>query len=250
MKRSTIQQVIDPQFSSERDGLRWYRTLGPADQKKSAPFLSLNHFVSTTYLVKPAVQPFNKVSNKQLLVLLKQGAYHYRLDQSESGGVSAGGFAWFQMGEQTGLEEVFVPEHGKIEGFHLWIESPATAEIRNPKMLSVPAKQIPALRLDNGSYIRVLAGGYGEMSGPVDAIPGDLTILDISVPSETLFKTSISGKQTILAYLYQGRGYFGPYRDNEDHLFVRKKVFLFSTGDFISFRTEETPLHILLAMAT
>ena len=71
---------------------------------------------------------------------------------------------------------------GRMHGFQLWANLPASLKMTAPRYQDIPALEIPDLADDDGTRVRVICGDFRGKRGPVDGIAADPRYLDISVP--------------------------------------------------------------------
>lgn len=244
MKRRVIQKLIDPQLSSEVGGIRWYRSLTPADTQMANPFVALDIFRSThlkneVHLSRP--RHFQGVSQFSYIF---SGRYSVRINQNQILHAKAGNLIGIETGEGSSLEEVFIPEAGKLDGFHLWIRQ----HIDRKMNVSIQANPENQLTFNQGGVqVQNLWNGNSQINP--DSTKSDFQILDVKMPSEAVFDWETRSEKKVLVYIYQGRGYFGPYQENDDKVVNRFHVLLLDQGNTIKVQTRGTPMSFFLAIA-
>src|SRR5216683_761138 len=74
--------------------------------------------------------------------------------------------------------------HGAIaaDGFQLWANLPSSLKMTAPRYQEVKALDIPEIKDDDGTHVRVVCGKFWGKTGPVDGIAADPIYLDVSVP--------------------------------------------------------------------
>jgi redox-sensitive bicupin YhaK (pirin superfamily) len=124
----------------------------------------------------------------------------------------------------------------------------------------VKSGQIPAVRLENGTKIKIICGQVGDRQGPVQDIVIDPEYLDVSVPARSTFSHPTKRGHTVFAYVIEGKGYFcqekNPftyeiegvnYFDMEREPFVgNETIVLFDDGDQVMVATEGEAVRFLL----
>src|SRR5216683_1396809 len=71
---------------------------------------------------------------------------------------------------------------GRMHGFQLWANLPSSLKMTAPRYQEVKALDIPEIKDDDGTHVRVVCGNFWGKSGPVDGIAADPIYLDVSVP--------------------------------------------------------------------
>jgi redox-sensitive bicupin YhaK (pirin superfamily) len=85
----------------------------------------------------------------------------------------------------------------------------------------------------NGATVKVLAGNYGGLAGPVTAVATDPTYLDVSLAPQGAFALSLEPAYTSFAYVFEGEVTFG----DEATLVKAGQLAVFSEGAGLSART-------------
>jgi redox-sensitive bicupin YhaK (pirin superfamily) len=248
MTRRKIKKIIEPQFSSEIGGIRWFRSLTPADSTLANPFIALEVFQSNLPDFgepKPITRNFKEV---KLFSYFINGKYSVRINQKQIFHARAGDFIEIDTGDGADLEEVYIPHSGQIEGFRLWVQQDS---LENPKFnVSVHSANEKRLSYQNGKVqVHPFIGFNADPKNDLMRTDSDLRILDVKISSETKFEFSTPFHHNTLAFVYQGRGYFGPYQENDNILISRYHLILFDAGHKIQIQTEDTPLSLLLVTA-
>jgi redox-sensitive bicupin YhaK (pirin superfamily) len=151
-------------------------------------------------------------------------------------------------------------EHGKMAGFQLWANLPASQKMMDPSYRDVTAAQIPVARLENGVTLKIICGRVGDVQGPVRDIVIDPQYLDISVPAQTSYTHPTKPGHTVLAYVIGGQGYFcrekkpftyevegiNYFDIQKDPAIGNETLVLFEDGNHVFVNTEDDPIRFLL----
>ena len=106
-------------------------------------------------------------------------------------------------------EEMPKRQQGRLAGFQLWVNLPARDKMMQPRYQDVPASSIPELQRADGTCIRVITGTVDGMTGPVTGIVAEPIYLDVTVPSHTDFRQTVTTGHAAFAYVFEGEGSFG-----------------------------------------
>lgn len=94
-----------------------------------------------------------------------------------------------------------------------WVNLPAKHKRDPPRYQDVPPERIPVVPAPGGkagSEVRVVAGTCAGVTGPVETRT-PITYLDVRLaPGDSLVQATPAGQSTAMAYIYRGRGLFGP----------------------------------------
>jgi len=104
-------------------------------------------------------------------------------------------------------------KHGRMHGFQLWANLPASLKMTDPRYQDIPAKEIPEVSEDDGTLVRVVCGKFGGKKGPVEGVAADPNYLDISVPPGKHKRIKVETTRNAFAYVFAGSGTF---RDASD----------------------------------
>jgi hypothetical protein len=99
-------------------------------------------------------------------------------------------------------------ENGNIYGFQLWVNLPAAQKMSQPRYQEVAANAIPVVEKD-GVTIRLVAGEYDGVRGPVTEIAASPLYMDVKLAPGSSFIYPVPSGPTTLAYVFEGTGEFG-----------------------------------------
>ena len=73
-----------------------------------------------------------------------------------------------------------------------------------PRYQDIEPEAIPAVALDGGVRVKVIAGEVGGRHGPVDGVATDPTYLDVTLPAGATFSHDLPPDYTAFAYVSNG----------------------------------------------
>ncbi len=97
---------------------------------------------------------------------------------------------------------------GRMHGFQLWANLPASLKMTAPRYQEVKAVDIPELKDDDGTHVRLVCGNFWGAKGPVDGIAADPIYLDVSVPPGRRKTLPVETTRHAFAYVFAGSGKF------------------------------------------
>jgi redox-sensitive bicupin YhaK (pirin superfamily) len=97
---------------------------------------------------------------------------------------------------------------GRMHGFQLWANLPSGLKMTPPRYQEVKAPDIPEIKDDDGTHVRVVVGNFWGKKGPVDGIAADPIYLDVSVPPGRRKKIPVETSRHAFAYVFGGGGKF------------------------------------------
>jgi redox-sensitive bicupin YhaK (pirin superfamily) len=95
-----------------------------------------------------------------------------------------------------------------MHGFQLWANLPASLKMTTPRYQEVKALDIPEIKDDDGTHVRVVCGNFWGKSGPVDGIAAEPIYLDVSVPPGHRKTLPVGVTRHAFAYVFAGDGKF------------------------------------------
>ncbi len=100
-----------------------------------------------------------------------------------AGTIGAGDVQWMTAG--SGIIHQEMPKGdagGRMHGFQLWANLPASLKMTGPRYQEIRSGDIPEVIDDDGTTVRVICGSFWGATGPVDGIAADPTYLDVQIP--------------------------------------------------------------------
>lgn len=201
--------IVEPQMVIEGAGVRLRRSISPSRQNPVDPFLLFDHFAFNDPIEGPLVGfPMHPHRGIETVTYMLEGSVHHRDSLGNSGLIGSGDVQWMTSGGGIMHEEM--PRRspqGNVYGFQLWVNLPAALKMSQPRYQEVNADSIPVAEL-NGARIRVVAGEYAGVQGPVTAIAINPVYMDVELEPGSVFTHPIPQDHTAMAYVFEGRGNF------------------------------------------
>ena len=227
-----VKQVIEPQMVIEGAGVRLRRSFGPSRANLFDPFLLFDHFAFNDPLEGPIRGfPTHPHRGIETVTYMLEGNVRHRDSLGNAGVIGPGDVQWMTSGRGILHEEM--PRRGpggQILGFQLWVNLPASQKMSQPRYQEVSAETIPALEKD-GARVRIVAGDYGGIGGPVTEIAARPVYMDISLEPGAELNLSIPAEHTGIAYVFEGEGLFGVDENGDGTAVQAVRMVVFEDGD-------------------
>jgi redox-sensitive bicupin YhaK (pirin superfamily) len=97
---------------------------------------------------------------------------------------------------------------GRMHGFQLWANLPASLKMTPPRYQEVKAAEIPNVIDDDGTRARIVCGEFWGKRGPVTGIAADPVYIDVSVPPNKRKVLPVEATSHAFAYVFAGSGKF------------------------------------------
>jgi quercetin 2,3-dioxygenase len=99
-------------------------------------------------------------------------------------------------------------QNGRMHGFQLWANLPSSVKMTAPRYQEVKGSDIPLIRDDDGTEVRVVCGSFWGSTGPVDGIAADPIYLDVSILPGKRKTLPVETTRHAFAYVFGGAGKF------------------------------------------
>jgi redox-sensitive bicupin YhaK (pirin superfamily) len=237
-----IDKIVDPQPVIEGAGVKLKRSIGTRTLDYLDPFLLLDHFASTNPNDYQAGFPLHPHRGIETVTYVLSGIVHHKDTLRNSGSIGAGDVQWMTAGRGIMHEEMPQVRPEGIAGFQLWVNLPAKLKMTAPRYQEIQSSEIPEIKKEDGTKIRVITGRVDGISGPVTGIAADPTYLDVFVPPRASFIQPITPGHTAFAYVFEGEAKFAENGTMVSH----PRLVVWGDGDAIKVITAESPVRFLL----
>src|SRR5512133_3964306 len=204
----TVSEIVEPTPVSEGAGVRLRRSIATRRLDYLDPFLLFDHFGSHDpgdYLAGFPMHPHRGI---ETVTYMLAGIVRHTDSMGNSGEITAGDMQWMTAGGGIMHEEMPRGVNDHMEGFQLWVNLPAKLKMCSPRYQEIRAADIPIASPEKGIEVKVIAGEYAGVHGPVTEIAADPTYLDVKLDGGAHFTQTIPADHTTFAYLFEGEGEF------------------------------------------
>ncbi len=256
-----VKQVIEAKPTIEGAGVRLRRAFGFGDTNEFDPFLLFDDFRNERPDDYLAGFPWHPHRGIETITYVLAGEVSHGDSLGNRGTLGAGDVQWMTAG--SGILHQEMPrgdERGRMHGFQLWANLPASLKMTSPRYQDVSARDIPEVVDDDGTVVRVVCGDFWGKTGPVDGIAADPRYLDVWVPANQRKTLPVETTRHAFAYVFDGAGTF---RDASEPQAVRtdrvgagssstvdevgnRSLVLFDRGDEVTVQAGETGIRFLL----
>ena len=204
-----VKQVIQSKPTLEGAGVRLRRAFGFHNTSAFDPFLLLDDFrndVPADYL---AGFPWHPHRGIETVTYVLAGEVEHGDSIGNRGTIGAGDVQWMTAG--SGIIHQEMPKGdavGRMHGFQLWANLPASQKMTPPRYQEVKAPDIPEITDDDGTVVRVVCGNFWGKSGPVDGIATNPTYIDVTVGPGKRKSLPVEVTSSAFAYVFSGSGKF------------------------------------------
>ncbi len=239
-----IRQLFKSKPAIEGAGVHLRRAFGFHQVPALDPFLLLDDFRSDDPQHYIRGFPWHPHRGIETITYVLHGEVEHGDSMGNKGTIGSGDVQWMTAG--SGIIHQEMPQgdrKGRMYGFQLWANLPASHKMMNPRYQEVKSARIPELVLENGVTIRIICGAVGENKGPVKDIVIDPEYLDVTIPGRSDYSHKTKLGHTVLAYVIEGNGYFCP---EKNPIVDSETLVLFDDGDQVVVSTGDQPVRFLL----
>jgi redox-sensitive bicupin YhaK (pirin superfamily) len=193
----------------EGAGVKLHRAFGFGNTSEFDPFLLFDDFRNERPHDYLAGFPWHPHRGIETITYVLAGTVEHGDSLGNKGRLGAGDVQWMTAG--SGIIHQEMPRgdvDGRMHGFQLWANLPASMKMTAPRYQEVTSKDIPEIVDDDGTRVKVVVGSFWGKRGPVDGIAADPTYLDISVPPGRRKTLPVETTRHAFAYVFAGSGTF------------------------------------------
>ena len=257
-----VKRIIESQPVIEGAGVKLRRAFGFGDTGEFDPFLLLDDFRNEHPDDYRAGFPWHPHRGIETITYVLAGTVDHGDSLGNRGTLGAGDVQWMTAG--SGILHQEMPQgdqKGRMHGFQLWANLPASLKMTAPRYQDVPAIEIPEVVDDDGTRVRVVCGEFWGKRGPVDGVAADPRYLDVWVPPGRRKTLPVEAGRQGFAYIFEGSGTFrdasqpfGVLTEKEDRdgeTLIRERtgnrsLVVFDSGDEVTVQAGDAGIRFLL----
>jgi hypothetical protein len=209
MSLRPVKQIFETKPTIEGAGVRLQRAFGFGKTAEFDPFLLLDDFRSDNPADYVAGFPWHPHRGIETITYVLAGEVAHGDSLGNKGRMTAGDVQWMTAGSGILHQEMPAGDaEGRMHGFQLWANLPASLKMTNPRYQDIPAAAIPEVIEDDGSKARVICGEFWGKRGPVDGVAAEPRYVDISIPPGKRKRIKVETTRNAFAYVFAGAGTF------------------------------------------
>ncbi len=204
-----VKKIIESKPTLEGAGVHLRRAFGFSDTKEFDPFLLLDDFRNDNPDEYKAGFPWHPHRGIETITYVLAGTVEHGDSMGNRGSIASGDVQWMTAG--SGIIHQEMPrgdQAGRMHGFQLWANLPASLKMTPPRYQGIEAADIPVVTDDDGTQVRLVCGTFWGKTGPVDGIATDPIYIDVSVPPGHRKTLPIETTRHAFAYVFAGSGKF------------------------------------------
>jgi len=214
-------------------GVRLRRVFGHSLAADLDPFLLLDHFGSDhpdDYLAGFPMHPHRGIETVTYMI---EGVVEHKDSIGNKGSISSGDVQWMTAGSGILHEEMPQRYEGTMKGLQLWVNLPKVSKMMAPRYREVLKKDVPEIKLGQGSSIKVIAGRYNSAEGPVKDLVVPVSYYDVVLGPTGRIDLPTDKTHNGFVFVFEGQAAFGP---DEGKIVGVQQLAVLSKGEFLTAR--------------
>jgi redox-sensitive bicupin YhaK (pirin superfamily) len=257
-----VKRVVPARPTLEGAGVRLHRAFGFGDTGETDPFLLFDDFRNDRPEDYLAGFPWHPHRGIETITYVLAGEVEHADSLGHRGALGPGDVQWMTAGR--GIIHQEMPRGdaaGRMHGFQLWANLPASLKMTAPRYQEIKSADIPEVVDDDGTRVRVVCGSFWGARGPVEGIAADPTYLDVFVPPGRRRRLPMDTRRHAFAYVFDGSARFRDASDPQPvpteivepaglgpvDIVGNRSLVLFDSGDEVVVEAGERGVRFLLA---
>lgn len=199
-----IGYVLDGRAAEDGGGVKLTRVFDPRTAKLTDPFLLFDEFRSDAAADYIAGFPPHPHRGFETVTYMMAGRMRHGDNKGNTGDLGPGSVQWMTAARGIVHEEMPQQEDGLMWGYQLWVNLPASEKMGDPGYQDIAADRIPQVELPRGGRVRVIAGEFGGVRGPVAERPTKPVYLDVTLPAGEALRWTPPAGHTVLVHGIEG----------------------------------------------
>jgi len=214
MSLRAVKQILETKPTIEGAGVKLQRAFGFGKTAEFDPFLLFDDFRNENPADYLAGFPWHPHRGIETITYVLAGEVNHGDSLGNKGRMTAGDVQWMTAG--SGILHQEMPKgdaNGRMHGFQLWANLPASLKMTDPRYQDIPSAAIPEVTEDDGTTARIICGEFWGKKGPVEGVAtgpmsAEARYVDISVPPGKRKRFQVETTRHAFAYVFAGSGTF------------------------------------------
>jgi quercetin 2,3-dioxygenase len=214
MSLRAVKQILETKPTIEGAGVKLQRAFGFGKTAEFDPFLLFDDFRNENPADYLAGFPWHPHRGIETITYVLAGEVNHGDSLGNKGRMTAGDVQWMTAG--SGILHQEMPKgdaNGRMHGFQLWANLPASLKMTDPRYQDIPSSAIPEVTEDDGTTARIICGDFWGKTGPVEGVAtgpmsAEARYVDISVPPGKRKRFQVETTRHAFAYVFAGSGTF------------------------------------------
>ncbi len=202
MKNIEVSKIVVPISTSDGAGVKLKRSIG-LEPNYFDPFLMLDEFGSENKDDYIAGFPPHPHRGIETVTYMLAGDFEHKDSTGGQGRMTAGDVQWMKTGSGIIHSEMPAMKEGKLHGFQLWINMPASKKMSKPEYHYIDSNKI-GIHKDESKLVKVIAGKFEKTEGPINKHNIEPIYFDVEIEKNKEFNFKLSSTHSSFIYLIEG----------------------------------------------
>ncbi|HUN55521.1 MAG TPA: pirin family protein [Smithella sp.] len=200
-------------------GVKLRRIFAQDHTKLTDPFLLLDHFGSDNPEDYIKGFPWHPHRGIETVTYMLGGVVEHGDNIGNKGKIGPGDIQWMTAGSGVIHQEMPKASKEMMHGLQLWVNLPAKSKMIGPRYRGILDSMVPIVKVP-GAEVRVIAGSYKNVEGPVRELVVDVEYLDVRLKKGNTISHLAKNKYTSFCYVIEGTGAFDEAKLEKGHLML------------------------------
>jgi len=236
-----VAKLVRGMPANDGAGVKLTRVIGSPALDSLDPFLLLDEIRSADGADYIGGFPEHPHRGFETVTYVLAGRMRHGDNKGNRGLLTPGSVQWMTAGRGIVHSEMPEQQDGLMWGFQLWVNLPAKNKMMPPRYQDIEPGRIPETVLAGGAKVRVLAGAFNGVKGPVAGIVTDPMLLDVALTGTGDVLVPMPATHNAFAYVFDGAAAVGA----PGMPVARGQIAVFGAGDVV--QLSGGPGRVLLA---
>ena len=213
MSSIEVSKIIDPIPASDGAGVKLKRSIG-VEPNYFDPFLMLDEFGSENSEDYIAGFPPHPHRGIETVTYMLAGDFEHKDSTGAKGRMKSGDVQWMKTGSGIIHSEMPAMKEGKLHGFQLWINMPASKKMSKPEYHYIDSNKIGTHK-DENKFVKVIAGKFEKTEGPINKHNVEPVYFDVEIEKNKEFNFKLQSTHNSFIYLIEGEIKIGTKTHNK-----------------------------------
>ena len=208
-----VARIVRGRPASDGAGVRLTRVIGSPELDMLDPFLLLDEFGTDKPEDYLAGFPDHPHRGFETVTYMLDGRMRHKDNHGNEGLLVPGSVQWMTAGRGLVHSEMPEQDAGRMRGFQLWVNLPASDKLVAPRYQEFAPDRIPVVQPGEGVQVKVIAGTVDGVQGPIVQPATDPVYLDIALDAGAGWQYRLPPGHSAFAYVFEGDASIGDGTD-------------------------------------
>lgn len=199
--------ILEGKSTYDGAGVKLTRIFAHDHTELTDPFLLLDHFGSDNPDDYIKGFPWHPHRGIETVTYMLGGTVDHGDNMGNAGTIGPGDIQWMTAGGGVIHQEMPKPSKGMVHGLQLWVNLPSRYKMIEPRYKGILEADVPLVKIPEGE-VRVIAGTYENVNGPVKELIVPVEYLDVRLKKGMSLSHEVKKGYASFCYCIEGTGEF------------------------------------------